>query len=57
MSSVPWQTEADVSLFALHLAENRARTSHTGCQLKVSRGRKLLTTAEFGQTITNENRN
>lgn len=37
MSSVPWQTQADVSLFALHLAENRAGTSLTGCQKKVSR--------------------
>lgn len=57
MSSVPWQIEVDVSLFVLHLAENRAGTSLAACQKKVSKKQKLLNTAEFGLTITNENRN
>lgn len=57
MSSVPWQIEVDVSLFVLHLAENSAGTSLAACQKKVSKKQKLLNTAEFGLTITNENRN
>lgn len=57
MPSVPWQTEADVSLPVLHLPENRAGTSLTGCQKKASREQKLLNAADFGLTITKENRN
>lgn len=57
MSSVPWKLEADVSLFVLSLSENRAGTSLTGYQKKVSKDQKLLNTGEFGLSITNENRN